>query len=157
MAIGNMTSLPQIAFISAIAFNFCLLGTDAHAKNYSLLIGPAQVRLAPLYDVASFHPSVETASGRLDDLRMPMRIGDRRRYSEIEPRHVERLMQEIGFPAEDAMIIFHDMARQLPRQAAELRDDIRGGPCDHAMLDDVQRALTDWCRRITERWWGEAS
>jgi HipA-like protein len=31
-------------------------GTDAHAKNYSLLLAGTQVRLAPLYDVASALP-----------------------------------------------------------------------------------------------------
>ncbi|MEV4406636.1 HipA domain-containing protein [Actinoplanes sp. NPDC049598] len=40
-------------FVDAVALNWLLGGTDAHAKNYSLLLMPGQVRLAPLYDVAS--------------------------------------------------------------------------------------------------------
>lgn len=41
-------------FIDALAFNWLVAGTDAHAKNYSFLIGVGgTIRLAPLYDMAS--------------------------------------------------------------------------------------------------------
>lgn len=40
----------------ALALNWLLAGSDAHAKNYSLLLSGPQVRLAPLYDVASALP-----------------------------------------------------------------------------------------------------
>jgi serine/threonine-protein kinase HipA len=43
-------------FIAALAFNWLIAGTDAHAKNFSLLISSRRVRLAPLYDVASILP-----------------------------------------------------------------------------------------------------
>jgi serine/threonine-protein kinase HipA len=43
-------------FIDALAWNWLIGGTDAHAKNYSLLLGSGDVRLAPLYDVASALP-----------------------------------------------------------------------------------------------------
>ena len=36
-------------FVDAPAFNWLIAGTDAHAKNYSLLIGAVgRARLAPL-------------------------------------------------------------------------------------------------------------
>src|SRR5262249_2084174 len=39
-------------FLDAIAFNWLIAGSDAHAKNYSILLaGGGQVRLAPLYDL----------------------------------------------------------------------------------------------------------
>jgi serine/threonine-protein kinase HipA len=43
-------------FLDALAWNWLIAGTDAHAKNYSLLLASGQVRLAPLYDVASALP-----------------------------------------------------------------------------------------------------
>lgn len=43
-------------FIDALAWNWLIGGTDAHAKNYSLLLASSDVRLAPLYDVASALP-----------------------------------------------------------------------------------------------------
>ena len=43
-------------FIDALAWNWLIAGTDAHAKNYSLLLAGDEIRLAPLYDVASALP-----------------------------------------------------------------------------------------------------
>jgi serine/threonine-protein kinase HipA len=43
-------------FADALIWNWLIAGTDAHAKNYSLLLAEEQVRLAPLYDVASALP-----------------------------------------------------------------------------------------------------
>jgi len=41
----------------ALALNWLIAGTDAHAKDFSILISVgAQVRLAPLYDIASILP-----------------------------------------------------------------------------------------------------
>ena len=42
------------AFIRAVAFNWVIASTDAHPRNYSVLIRPrGDVSLAPLYDLAS--------------------------------------------------------------------------------------------------------
>jgi serine/threonine-protein kinase HipA len=43
-------------FFDALVWNWLIGGTDAHAKNYSLLLADGQVRLAPLYDIASALP-----------------------------------------------------------------------------------------------------
>ncbi len=43
-------------FADALIWNWLIAGTDAHAKNYSLLLAGDEIRLAPLYDVASALP-----------------------------------------------------------------------------------------------------
>lgn len=43
-------------FADALIWNWLIAGTDAHAKNYSLLMSGANLRLAPLYDIASALP-----------------------------------------------------------------------------------------------------
>lgn len=45
-----------LRFLDALAWNWLIGGTDAHAKNYSLLLSGDEVRLAPLYDIASVLP-----------------------------------------------------------------------------------------------------
>ena len=45
-----------VRFADALIWNWIVGGTDAHAKNYSLLLSADQVRLAPLYDIASGLP-----------------------------------------------------------------------------------------------------
>ena len=43
-------------FADALIWNWIIAGPDAHAKNYSLLLAGQDVRLAPLYDIASALP-----------------------------------------------------------------------------------------------------
>lgn len=43
-------------FFDTLVWNWLIGGTDAHAKNYSLLLSGGEVRLAPMYDVASALP-----------------------------------------------------------------------------------------------------
>ena len=64
-------------FADALIWNWVIGGTDAHAKNYSLLLAGDQVRLAPLYDVASALPYGMHERG----LRFAMTIGGDYRVS----------------------------------------------------------------------------
>ncbi len=58
-------------FADALIWNWVIGGTDAHAKNYSVLLDGSDVRLAPLYDVASVLPyDVHERK-----LRLAMKIG----------------------------------------------------------------------------------
>lgn len=66
-------------FVDAIAFNWLVVGTDAHARNYALLHHGPATRLAPLYDLNSFLPF---AGGRPTTLAM--RVG----FSQWDPARV---------------------------------------------------------------------
>jgi serine/threonine-protein kinase HipA len=58
-------------FLDALIWNWLIAGTDAHAKNYSLLLSGGDVRLAPLYDIASALPYDKHER----DLKFAMKIG----------------------------------------------------------------------------------
>jgi serine/threonine-protein kinase HipA len=66
-------------FFDALVWSWLIAGTDAHAKNYSLLLAGGDVGLAPLYDIASALPyGVHERK-----LRFAMKIGgDYRVYPE---------------------------------------------------------------------------
>ena len=75
----------------SIMLNWILGATDSHAKNFSLLMGPAgQVRLAPLYDIASFFPCSEDPSR----LKLSNRVGGKYRLHDIGRREWERFRTE---------------------------------------------------------------
>lgn len=59
-------------FTDALVWNWLIGGTDAHAKNYSVLLSAGQMRLAPLYDVASALPY----GTHERKLRLAMKLGD---------------------------------------------------------------------------------
>ncbi|MGM7667977.1 HipA domain-containing protein [Microbacterium sp. A93] len=50
-------------FYEALVFSVASLGTDAHAKNYSLLLQRDRARLAPLYDLGSYAPYLAAGGG----------------------------------------------------------------------------------------------
>ncbi|MGE0880140.1 MAG: type II toxin-antitoxin system HipA family toxin [Acidimicrobiia bacterium] len=65
-------------FVDALVWNWLVAGTDAHAKNYSLLLSGHEVRLAPLYDLASALPYGDHERR----LRMAMKVtGDYRLHA----------------------------------------------------------------------------
>ena len=95
------------SFADALAWNWLIAGTDAHAKNYSLLLDRRDVRLAPLYDISSILPYLgergpdgEVIHGR--QLRMAMKVGGE--YKLEPPRNTWRAAaSDLGLPV-DALI-----------------------------------------------------
>lgn len=68
-------------FIDAVVFNWLIVGTDAHARNYSLLHTRTATRLAPLYDLNSYLPYRD---GR--PVNLAMKIG----FTERDPAAIDR-------------------------------------------------------------------
>ena len=78
-------------FFDALVWNWLIAGTDAHAKNYSLLLLGAEAQLAPLYDIASALPY-----GRHErELRFAMKIGGDYRVH-LERNTWSKAAQELG-------------------------------------------------------------
>ena len=100
-------------FIDALIWNWLIAGTDAHAKNYALLLSGSQVRLAPLYDLASALP-YGTDEGRL---KLAMTIAD---SYEVEPRHNHwpQAARELGVSAERMLRRVAELARVAPQAFA---------------------------------------
>ncbi len=87
-------------FLDAMAFNWVIAGTDAHAKNYSVLLGGDSVRMAPLYDLASALPY---DGMYMPKLKLAMRIGGQYTIARIERRHWLRFAAAAGFDQDRAM------------------------------------------------------
>lgn len=80
-------------FIDALILGWLIGATDAHAKNFSVLIAAgAQVRLAPLYDISSALPYPKQVDLRRANLAM--KIGGTYRLREIGRRNWEKFASE---------------------------------------------------------------
>ena len=105
-------------FIHAVGLNWLIAGTDAHAKNYSLLIsGGPRIRLAPLYDIASVLPYDEFD---VHKLKLSMKIGGEYRLLQIGIRQWQKLAQEVRVDAEEIIEHMRSMAEQLPDEIATI-------------------------------------
>ncbi len=135
-------------FVDALALNWLIAGTDAHAKNYSLLIaGGPRVRLAPLYDVASILPY---DGFDLRKVKLSMKIGGEYELHAIGRRQWLKLAQDLRLDGDELVHRLAEMAGQLPDEAARLREQVREEGLQHALIDRlterlIQRAVA--CRR----------
>lgn len=129
-------------FLGALAFNWVVAGTDAHAKNYSVLIGRGgDLRLAPLYDIASFLPY---AKHGLRKLTLAMKIGGTYRLHEIGVHAWQKLATEVGRDPEDERARIGAMCEALP--------DLCAGVYERAKADGLShRGLPELTARIQER------
>lgn len=81
-------------FVDALIFNWLIAGTDAHAKNYSLLLSGTQVRFAPLYDISSALPYDDSNGHKL---RLAMKVGGEYRLRRIDrPGTWDTTARELG-------------------------------------------------------------
>jgi serine/threonine-protein kinase HipA len=98
-------------FADALAWNWLIAGTDAHAKNYSLLLAGGEVRFAPLYDVGSALP-YGVHERRLRFAMYPQRYGWPAAAAELglDATAVVDRVRDLAAAAPDA---FADAARSL--------------------------------------------
>lgn len=96
-------------FFDAVAYNVLIGGTDAHAKNYSLLLLGGRAQLAPLYDLAS---AVGYPSDR--PLESSMKVGDHRVMRQISPSDWAKAGRRLGVGAEAALARVSDLCDALP-------------------------------------------
>lgn len=98
-------------FVDLLAFNWIIAGTDAHAKNYSLLHSSHQVRLSPAYDVASALPYDDMY---LPKLRLAMRIGGEYRIERIVGRHWRRFAVTNDLDPDEVLRRVDQLAARVP-------------------------------------------
>lgn len=114
---SDSPELDRDRFMRAQALNYIIAGTDAHARNYSIVYAPGGVfRLAPLYDVISDLPYVKKKGAKST---MAMTIGGKRAISEILPRHWERQAVSVRFSKDRIFAHLRDLIAVLP-EAAEV-------------------------------------
>lgn len=97
-------------FLDALIWNWLIAATDAHAKNYALLLASDESRLAPLYDIASALPYRVPERG----LRLAMRLGRDYRVAPRQnpwPRVAGELDLDVGWTI--------DRARTLARAVGD--------------------------------------
>ena len=137
-------------FARAIMLNWIIGGTDAHAKNFSMLIGASgRARLAPLYDMASTLPY------DFDPMRLKMatKIGGKNLLHEVHWRHWVRFATEVRLPPAEIIDMGRAIAEALPVVLADTVADARANGLDHPILQrmiEVLNARSVHCARILE-------
>ena len=128
-------------FVKSIALNRVLGGTDAHARNFSLLIGAGgNARLAPLYDLASALPYPGHYAPRL---KLAMKVGGEPRLGYMQVRHWQRFAADVGLPPEEVLGICESVATEVPDRFADVVAAARSEGIDHPIVGRLQQAVTE--------------
>jgi serine/threonine-protein kinase HipA len=134
-------------FVDALAFNWLIGGTDAHAKNYSMLIGAeGRARLAPLYDIASILPYDFDPQ----KIRSAMKIGGEYRMRDIGPRQWRKLAAEVRLDGDELMQRIGEFARTLPDALSDICRAAEADGLDHPLIERLSVAVNDRAKRCAQ-------
>jgi serine/threonine-protein kinase HipA len=150
--LSNTSRAPEAdrrTFVDAVAFNWFIAGTDAHAKNYSLLLGAGPtVRFAPLYDLASILPY---PGMRPIGLKLAMKIGGEYGLRNIAKRQWKKLAAETHLNSEDLVRTLLTMAKSMPDHVATVQKGSKQGGLTHPIIDRLSERLIAWAKECEDR------
>lgn len=137
---SDAASRDEATFLDAVALSWLTAATDAHAKNYSILISAGQqVRLAPLYDIASVLPYAQFDVNRV---KLAMKIGDRYRLRQIGPREWRKLAVELRLDADVLVNRLGRMAQEIPDRLAHIGREVREAGLEHPIIERLITRLS---------------
>jgi serine/threonine-protein kinase HipA len=126
-------------FLDSVYFNWLIAGTDAHAKNYALLIASGgRVRLAPLYDIASILPYEDID---IERAKLAMKIGNEYKLRNIGLYNWRKLANELRIEPEAMISRIDGIAQQLLDQIPEVGARMRKEGLKHAIIDRLSKDL----------------
>lgn len=107
-------------FIGYQFFNYLIGGSDAHAKNYSLLYGEdGRAQMAPLYDVASIFPYMSSSR---ETRRMAMSIGGENRFGRIGKQALAKLAADNGLDDFWCLELMENLAESVLKALPQVGD-----------------------------------
>lgn len=121
-------------FAQRLVFNQLVCGTDAHARNYALLLSGDQIRLAPAYDLNSF-----LAYSDNTDHELSMRIGQQYLASRVTADDWRDCAAQVGVPA-----------AWLRDEVDRQREVLRASVSDAVSEPDVAMFASDVLERLAD-------
>lgn len=145
MAHSNDPEEDRERLYRAVAFNWLIAGSDAHAKNYSLLLGPQRgVRLAPLYDINSAWPYED----RLKDTRSAVKIGSHYQIRRIRVRDWLTETAKAFVSEQQARGWLSEMTQQLPDTLLTVKKQCQEQGLPTNAVNRIVDKTAIWCSAI---------
>ena len=120
----HVSASDALALLDQVILNILVANTDAHAKNYSLILPVgAAPRLAPLYDVStvlSWPHVVKTYAQSID--------GKKRSPDMVAGRHWEAIAREIGYRPTDVKNRVQQIVDRIVANGSKVTADVTALP-----------------------------
>ncbi len=144
-----------VRFAEAVLYNWLLVGPDAHAKNYSILLRGDEVVLAPLYDVCSFLPWLSDEDA-IESEPLSMSVGRGFTVGDADHASVwKSAAQQMDLDPDDLVLRAVEMARGLEAAVggavAGLPAELQRNPRVEALLAWAAKRSTHGKRVFGER------
>lgn len=133
----------RLGLLDAVIFNVLVNNTDAHAKNYSLIIRHDEVRLAPLYDImcATPYPGITP--------NLAQSVDDQRRGDHICGRHWRRMAEACGMNPAQTLVRVGDLVDRVEGNLGRARDAVETMPAGgDRILGQIVEAISRRCGRV---------
>lgn len=139
------------AFMAANVFNWLIGGTDAHAKNYSMLLGAqGDAKMAPLYDLSSILPHLGEGEiqAEMRDVKLAMKIDRTYELDHIMPRYWDRCSSAAKASPEFTLETIRHQIALMPDAASQCAAEVRAEGITHEVIDRLVDALADRARQL---------
>jgi len=131
-----MAPIDVVRLLDMVIFNVIACNTDAHAKNYSIMINATGASLAPLYDVMCGRAWPHVTKN------MAQKIAGKNRGEELGGKDWLRFARECGLGARQVIARVKALARSAMDEAAAAAAEVAAMPAaGHPILDDVRASV----------------
>jgi serine/threonine-protein kinase HipA len=113
-----------------------------------LLGSDGQVRLAPIYDLASVFPYPDFDAHRM---RLAMKLGGEYKLWNIGVRQWQKLAKEVRLDEQGVLSRVREMAQAIPEQIAQVANRMKREGLKHPILEKLEKKLSArvaHCRKL---------
>ena len=132
-----------LALLDQVIFNIIACNTDAHAKNYSLMISGKGFSLAPVYDVM--------CAAAWDGItkNLAQKIADKNRGEYLKRRHWERFATECGLNPTQTVRRVETLASAVLNEITAAADEVNAMPAGtHVMMKHFVASIEKRARTV---------
>jgi serine/threonine-protein kinase HipA len=140
----NAMQAPDVvSLLDYVIFNVIACNTDAHAKNYSLMISGRGFRLAPIYDVMCGLAWEHVTRN------MAQKIAGKNRGEHLKRRHWQRFAADVGLNGPRLIARVEALAKAALAETRKAAADVAAMPAGaHPLLETVQTAIEGRARAL---------
>jgi len=140
----NYMQAPDVVnLLDYVIFNVLACNTDAHAKNYSLMISGQGFKLAPIYDVMC------ALAWEHVTRNMAQKIAGKNRGEHLKRRHWQRFAADVGLNAPRLIARVETLAKATLAETRNAAADVAAMPAGaHLLMSQVTEAIEGRARAL---------
>ncbi len=135
-----------LRLLDMVIFNVIACNTDAHAKNYSIMISAGGASLAPLYDVMCGEIWEHITKN------LAQKIAGKNRGDYLKGRHWQRFARECGLGAPQVLARVRTLTKSAAAEAEAAAAAVAAMPAGgHVTLDRTRNAIQQRARTLLDQ------